>query len=137
MRCLDDAVKGVVSGIFAATGQTCIAGSRALVHRSIHDRFVDELLALARTAKMGNPLDTATQVGPITTRPQYKKVLEYIDIAKGEGAQLVLGGTPASRPECGKGWFVEPTIFTNVKAGHAHRPGGGIRPGALHHPLRR
>jgi len=112
---LEDAVKGVVSGIFAATGQTCIAGSRALVHRSIHDRFVDELLALARTAKMGNPLDTATQVGPITTRPQYKKVLEYIDIAKGEGAQLVLGGTPASRPECGNGWFVEPTIFTNVK----------------------
>ncbi len=50
---LDDAVKGVVSGIFAATGQTCIAGSRALVHRSIHDRFVDELLALARTAQDG------------------------------------------------------------------------------------
>ena len=112
---LDDAVKGVVSGIFAATGQTCIAGSRALVHRSIHDRFVDELLTLARTAKMGNPLDTATQVGPITTRPQFAKVLEYIDIAKKEGAECVLGGTPASRPECGKGWFVEPTIFTNVK----------------------
>jgi (Z)-2-((N-methylformamido)methylene)-5-hydroxybutyrolactone dehydrogenase len=112
---LESAINGAVSGIFAATGQTCIAGSRALVHRSIHDRFVDELLALARTAKMGNPLETTTQVGPITTRPQYKKVLDYIDIAKGEGAQLVLGGTPASRPECGKGWFVEPTIFTNVK----------------------
>jgi aldehyde dehydrogenase (NAD+) len=112
---IEDAVKGVVSGIFAATGQTCIAGSRALVHRSIHDRFVDELLALARTAKMGNPLETTTQVGPVTTRPQYAKILEYIDIAKGEGAELVLGGTPASRPECGKGWFVEPTIFTNVK----------------------
>ena len=112
---LDDAVKGVVSGIFAATGQTCIAGSRALVQRPVYEEFLDRLLALAKTARMGDPLDDATQVGPITTRPQYKKVLEYIEIAKGEGAQCVLGGGPASRPECGQGWFVEPTIFTEVR----------------------
>jgi acyl-CoA reductase-like NAD-dependent aldehyde dehydrogenase len=112
---LDDAVKGVVSGIFAATGQTCIAGSRALVQRPVYEEFLERLLALAKTARMGDPLDDATQVGPITTRPQYKKVLEYIEIAKGEGAQCVLGGGPASRPECGKGWFVEPTIFTEVR----------------------
>ena len=112
---IDQAVKGVVSGIFAATGQTCIAGSRALIHRPIMDRFVDELLALARTAKMGNPLDMGTQVGPITTRPQYDKVLDYIRIAKQEGAVCRLGGAPAQRPECGTGWFVEPTIFTGVK----------------------
>ena len=112
---LDDAVKGVVSGIFAATGQTCIAGSRALVQRPVYDEFLERLLALARTARMGDPLEDATQVGPITTRPQYKKVLEYIEIAKGEGATCVLGGGPASRPECGKGWFVEPTIFTEVR----------------------
>ena len=112
---LDNAVKGVVSGIFAATGQTCIAGSRALVHRSIQDEFIDRLVALGRTARMGDPLLDTTQVGPITTRAQYKKVLDYIDIAKGEGARAVLGGGPASRPECGNGWFVEPTIFAGVK----------------------
>jgi acyl-CoA reductase-like NAD-dependent aldehyde dehydrogenase len=112
---LDDAVKGVVSGIFAATGQTCIAGSRALIHRRVYDAFVERLLDLARTARMGDPLDDATQVGPITTRPQYRKVLDYIDIALGEGAVCVLGGGPATRPECGQGWFVEPTILTVVR----------------------
>ena len=113
---LDNAVKGVISGIFAATGQTCIAGSRALVQRSVHADFVERLVAFARTAKMGNPLDPATQVGPITTRPQYAKVLEYIDIARAEGATCVLGGEAAQRPECGNGWFIEPTIFTGVES---------------------
>jgi acyl-CoA reductase-like NAD-dependent aldehyde dehydrogenase len=112
---LDQAVSGVVSGIFAATGQTCIAGSRALVHRPVHDAFVDRLLALTQTARMGNPMDSSTQVGPITTRPQYEKVLEYIRIANEEGAVCRIGGGPASRPECGAGWFIEPTIFTNVR----------------------
>ncbi len=112
---LDNAIKGAVSGIFAATGQTCIAGSRLLVQRSVHDRFMQGLLDLARTARMGDPLEETTQVGPITTRPQYRKVLDYIQIAKDEGATCVLGGQAASRPECGDGWFVEPTIFTGVK----------------------
>jgi acyl-CoA reductase-like NAD-dependent aldehyde dehydrogenase len=112
---IEQAVKGVVSGIFAATGQTCIAGSRALIHRPVLDKFVEQLLALAKTARMGNPLDMGTQVGPITTRPQYEKVLDYIRIAKEEGAVCRLGGAPAQRPECGSGWFVEPTIFTGVK----------------------
>jgi (Z)-2-((N-methylformamido)methylene)-5-hydroxybutyrolactone dehydrogenase len=111
---LEDAVNGAVSGIFAATGQTCIAGSRLLLQDSIHDAFVEKLLALARTAKMGDPLSMETQVGPVTTRPQYDKVLSYIDVGRKEGAQLRLGGGPATRPECGKGWFVEPTIFTGV-----------------------
>jgi (Z)-2-((N-methylformamido)methylene)-5-hydroxybutyrolactone dehydrogenase len=112
---LDQAVNGVVSGIFAATGQTCIAGSRALIHRPIYDVFVDRLIALAKTARMGNPLDLSTQVGPITTRPQYEKVLEYIRIAREEGAVCRLGGGPAPGPECGAGWFVEPTVFTGVR----------------------
>ena len=112
---IDNAVKGVVSGIFAATGQTCIAGSRLLVQQSIHDQFVEKLVAFARTAKMGNPMSLDTQVGPVTNPPQYKKILDYIDIAKGEGAKPVLGGGKAARPECGDGWFVEPTIFTGVK----------------------
>src|SRR5665647_2496763 len=63
---IDNAVKGVVSGIFAATGQTCIAGSRALIQRSIHDQFVDKLVTLAKTARMGDPALDTTQVGPIT-----------------------------------------------------------------------
>lgn len=111
----DNAVKGVVSGIFAATGQTCIAGSRALVHRSIHDRFVDALVELAKTARMGDPLDRATQIGPITTRPQYQKVLDYIGIAEAEGARRVFGGREMRGGACGEGWFIEPTIFADVR----------------------
>lgn len=107
---LDNAVNGVISGIFAASGQTCIAGSRLLVQRSVHDRVVDGVVKLAATARMGNPADMATQVGPITTQAQRAKVLSYLDIAKGEGAEAVLGG---KAPE-GPGWFVEPTIFTGV-----------------------
>jgi len=112
---LDDAVNGAVSGIFAATGQTCIAGSRLLLQESIHDAFIEKLTALAKTARMGDPMSMDTQVGPITTRPQYDKVLSYIDIAKKDGASLLMGGAPATRAECGSGWFVEPTIFADVK----------------------
>ena len=111
---IDNAVKVVVSGIFAATGQTCIAGSRLLVHDSIHDQFMDKLLALAGTARMGDPMQMATQVGPITTQPQFQRVLSYIETARSEGAECVMGGRPADRPECGDGWFIEPTVFTNV-----------------------
>ncbi len=112
---LDNAIKGVISGIFAATGQTCIAGSRLLVQQSIHDQFLDKLVSFAKTAKMGNPMDAGTQIGPVTNKPQLEKILKYIDIAKGEGARAVLGGSRASRPECGNGWFVEPTIFAEVR----------------------
>ena len=112
---LDNAIKGVISGIFAATGQTCIAGSRLLVQESIHDQFLEKLVAFAKTAKMGNPMSKDTQIGPVTNKPQLEKILKYIDIAKGEGAQAVLGGSRASRPECGNGWFVEPTIFSGVR----------------------
>ncbi len=111
---IDNAVKGVISGIFAATGQTCIAGSRLLVQESIHNEFVDKVVSLAETAQMGDPMRLETQVGPVTNIPQYDKILNYIDIAKSEGAQIVLGGGKAERPECGEGWFVEPTIFTGV-----------------------
>jgi aldehyde dehydrogenase (NAD+) len=111
----DNAVKGVVSGIFAATGQTCVAGSRALIQKSIYAEFIERFVAFAKTAKMGDPLSRETQIGPITTHPQFKKVLEYIEIAKQEGAKCVLGGGPAKRPECGDGWFVEPTVFVDVK----------------------
>jgi len=111
---IENAVKGVVSGIFAATGQTCIAGSRLLVQESIHNEFVDKLVTLAKTAKMGDPMSMQTEVGPVTTMPQYEKILGYMQVAKDEGADCVLGGGKAERPECGDGWFVEPTIFTGV-----------------------
>jgi aldehyde dehydrogenase (NAD+) len=112
---LDQAVNGVVAGIFAATGQTCIAGSRALVHRRVYDAFTEKLLKLARAARMGNPLSLDTQVGPVTTHAQYERVLDYLRIGKDEGAVCELGGGRAERPECGAGWFVEPTIFSGVK----------------------
>jgi aldehyde dehydrogenase (NAD+) len=112
---LDDAVKGAISGIFAATGQTCIAGSRLLVQGGIYDEFVARLVEFARQARMGNPMDPATQVGPVTTPPQYEKILRYIDIAKREGARCLLGGGPAQGPECGDSrLFVQPTIFAGV-----------------------
>ena len=113
---LDDAVKGAISGIFAATGQTCIAGSRLLVQNRIYTEFVDQLVAFARTARMGDPMDRNTQVGPVTTPPQYEKILQYIQIAKDEGAEVLLGGGPAvDRPECGDSqYFIEPTIFGGV-----------------------
>ena len=108
------AVVGAIAGIFAASGQTCIAGSRLLVHRSIHDRFVERLVAIAGEARIGDPMLAATDVGPVATQPQFEKVLQYIDIAKSEGANCVLGGAQYTGPGAGGGRFVSPTIFTRV-----------------------
>ena len=107
---MDQALKGVVSGIFAAAGQSCQAGSRLLVQRSIHDQFVGRLIEFVRDVKLGDPTLPDTQIGPIATRPQFEKILNYIDIAKEEGARCVCGGR--ARPDLGAGQFVEPTIFT-------------------------
>ncbi len=112
---MEAAVVGAISGIFAATGQTCIAGSRLLLQRSIHDQFVEKLLAMAKTAKIGDPMKADTNVGPVTTPPQYKKVLDYIEIAKKEGAKCVLGGAPYAGPGASGGQLVQPTIFTGVR----------------------
>lgn len=111
---LDNAVKGAVSGIFAATGQTCVAGSRLLVERSIHDEFVERLVSFARSAKLGNPMHSTTNVGPVTTIPQLEKIINYIEVGKTEGAKIVLGGKRPDAAELQDGWFVEPTIFTGV-----------------------
>lgn len=110
---LDKAAAGVISGIFAATGQTCIAGSRLLVQNSIREAFTKKVAALGASAKKGNPLEPDTNIGPVTTPPQYRKILDYIDIAKAEGARCILGGAPAK--DMPGGQFVEPTIFTDVK----------------------
>lgn len=108
------AVKGAVSGIFAATGQTCMAGSRLLVHEARHDEFVAALRAFVASAKMGDPMAPDTQIGPVATLPQYQKVLEYVAIATSEGATLAHGGKPYRGSGCENGWFVEPTILTDV-----------------------
>ena len=112
---IEAAVMGAISGIFAATGQTCIAGSRLLLQDTIHDEFVERLVDVAGRAKIGDPKSTDTHVGPITTRPQFEKILDYIDIAKKEGATCVLGGRPYTGPGAKGGQFVEPTIFTGVR----------------------
>ena len=111
---IDQALKGVISGIFAAAGQTCMAGSRLLLQSSIHDAFVERLVELTRQARIGDPSLPDTQLGPIATRQQWEHVLRLIDTAKAEGAQCVLGGHALSGPEYGQGQFVAPTIFTNV-----------------------
>ncbi|MCY1254156.1 NAD/NADP-dependent betaine aldehyde dehydrogenase [compost metagenome] len=109
---LDKAAAGVISGIFAATGQTCIAGSRLLVENPIKEAFTKRLVELGTSAKKGDPMNPQTNIGPVTTPAQYQKVLDYIDIAKGEGARCVLGGQAAK--DLPGGQFVEPTIFVDV-----------------------
>lgn len=109
------AVMGAISGIFAATGQTCIAGSRLLVQRSIHDDFVKRLLEVAGAAKIGDPMSPDTHVGPVTTQPQYEKILHYMNVAREDGATCVLGGGPYTGEGVKGNRFVEPTIFTNVE----------------------
>lgn len=111
---LDQAVKGAVSGIFGASGQTCMAGSRLLVHDSCHNEVVSRLVEVLKTARIGDPSDYDTQIGPIATRPQWEKILGYVDIAKAEGATLEYGGYAPVGPEYGCGQFVIPAIFTNV-----------------------
>ncbi len=109
---MEQAMKGVVSGVFAATGQTCMAGSRLLVQRTIQDQFVQKLVDFVSNAKMGDPALMETQIGPVATRPQFERVIACIEAAKAEGAVCILGGK--ARPDIGA-QFVEPTIFADVK----------------------
>jgi aldehyde dehydrogenase (NAD+) len=111
---LEAAVIGAIAGIFAASGQTCIAGSRLLLQRSIHDRFVERLVEVAGRARIGDPMEPGTHVGPVATQPQYEKILKYIEIARNEGARCVLGGEPCTGPGASGGRFISPTIFTGV-----------------------
>jgi aldehyde dehydrogenase (NAD+) len=111
---LEAAVMGAVSGIFAASGQTCIAGSRLLVERTVHDEVAARLTDVARSARLGDPADLGTQVGPVTTQPQRKHILDMIEAGKSGGANCLLGGGVPAAPELEGGWFVEPTIFSGV-----------------------
>ncbi|WP_323010552.1 aldehyde dehydrogenase family protein [Paracoccus sp. (in: a-proteobacteria)] len=111
---LDKAVVGALAGIFAATGQTCIAGSRLLVQRGVYDEVVRRLAERAKTIKLGNPLDKTTEMGTAANEPQFKRILGKIDAAKAEGATIVTGGKAASGDGLEKGFFIEPTIFRDV-----------------------
>src|SRR3546814_10045013 len=93
-----------------------MAGSRLLLQESIHDEFLERIEKITRSAKIGDPTQPDTQIGPVATRPQYEKVLQYIDIAKQEGARCVTGGRALSGPQYGAGQFVEPTIFADVRS---------------------
>jgi aldehyde dehydrogenase (NAD+) len=111
---LDRAVDGVIAGIFSASGQTCLAGSRILVQDSVGDAFFDKLAAKVNALRLGDPLDAATDIAPVASRAQLKKVLDYIDIAKSEGAQALTGGERAAG-DLSQGFFVKPTLFTGVR----------------------
>jgi aldehyde dehydrogenase (NAD+) len=111
---LAKAVSGAISGIFAASGQTCIAGSRLLVQRNVYDQVVTRLIEGARGAKLGDPRREETQIGPITTREQHAKILGHIDRARAAGARCVLGGRQPDAEGLAQGWFIEPTIFIDV-----------------------
>ncbi|MCW1427512.1 aldehyde dehydrogenase [Novosphingobium sp. JCM 18896] len=111
----DRALIGALAGIFGATGQTCIAGSRLLVQRGIYDRMVEGLAARAKQIVMGDPRDPATEMGTAANEPQFAKILSFIEAAKGDGARLVAGGGRAEGPGLDKGFFIEPTIFADVK----------------------
>lgn len=91
-----------------------MAGSRLLLQETIHDEVVKRLVDITKNAKIGDPSDPFTEIGPIATEPQFKKVLSYIEIAKSEGARCVVGGNRLQGDKYGAGQFVEPTIFVDV-----------------------
>jgi acyl-CoA reductase-like NAD-dependent aldehyde dehydrogenase len=111
---LEAAANGVIAGVFAASGQTCMAGSRLIVHEDVHDELVERVADRARTIVLGNPLEAATEMGPLANGAQFAKVTGILETAQREGATAVCGGGPD--PRLG-GYFVQPTILTGVDAG--------------------
>ncbi len=101
---------GIAAGVFAATGQTCMAGSRLIVQDTVHDELVRLVSERASTLRLGDPLEPSTEMGPVANQPQYERVVRYLRTAADEGAQTVCGGPD---DELG-GLFVRPTILTGV-----------------------
>jgi aldehyde dehydrogenase (NAD+) len=114
---LDLAVEGALWGAFGTSGQRCTAASRLIVHEKVHGRFLEMFLDSARKLKVGDGLAPGTHMGPVINGQQMKKVLDYIEIGKKEGAKLALGGNAMKEGAHAKGFFIEPTVFTEVKAG--------------------
>jgi acyl-CoA reductase-like NAD-dependent aldehyde dehydrogenase len=111
---ISTAVNGAVAGIFAATGQSCIAGSRLFVQQPIHDELIGRLVERARTIKLGNPLRLETEMGPVAFKEQLEKIKDFIQIGLAEGGELITGGKQPTDPELRDGYFIEPTIFDNM-----------------------
>lgn len=113
---LDAAVNGLVAGIFAATGQTCLAASRIVVQEDIVEELTARLVDRARSIKLGNPLDEATEMGPIAFREQQEKVLGLIDVGRAEGGEILAGGGRPEEPDLA-GLFVSPTVIRGLSSG--------------------
>jgi aldehyde dehydrogenase (NAD+) len=111
---IEKAIVGALAGIFGATGQTCIAGSRLLVQRPVYDQMIERLAERAQKIILGDPRKPSTEMGTAANEPQFRRILDYIDIAKKEGARLVTGGEPAREGELAKGLFIRPTLFADV-----------------------
>ena len=111
---LEAAQAGVLAGIFAAAGQTCVAGSRAFIHESVYESFTEELIERANEIRIGDPMDDETQIGPIATKAQLDKVADFVGRARAEGGEVVAGGEPAQVPDHEGGYFWKPTIVTEA-----------------------
>jgi acyl-CoA reductase-like NAD-dependent aldehyde dehydrogenase len=109
---LDAAVMGSAFAIFHNQGQACIAGSRLLLHEKIADEFLDKFLKLAKSIRVGNPLDPQTEMGPLTSVGHRERVLNYMQVATGEGSEVLTGGKIPAGPEFQAGCYVEPTVVT-------------------------
>jgi acyl-CoA reductase-like NAD-dependent aldehyde dehydrogenase len=107
---LPAAIGGSAFAIFHNQGQACIAGSRLLLHERIADRFLDGFLKLAASIRLGNPLDPATEMGPLTSIAHRDRVLDYCKIARDEGAEILIGGRAPSDPALAGGCYVMPTV---------------------------
>jgi aldehyde dehydrogenase (NAD+) len=112
---LELAVEGAVWGGFGTTGQRCTAASRVVVHQDVYDRFLEMFRGAASKLRLGNGLLERTDVGPVINRTQMEKVLNYIEIGKSEGAKLLIGGKAYREGDCARGYFIEPTIFSDVE----------------------
>jgi acyl-CoA reductase-like NAD-dependent aldehyde dehydrogenase len=109
------ALEGVVWGAFGTTGQRCTATSRLLLHEKIHDKFVEMLIRRVERLRIGNGNDAGVDMGPVINAEQMQRILDYIELGKQEGATCIIGGTRLTENGLAKGFFVAPTIFTNVK----------------------
>jgi betaine-aldehyde dehydrogenase len=104
------AIGGSAFAIFHNQGQACIAGSRLILHEKIADQFLEGFLALARSIKLGNPLEATTEMGPLTSQQHRERVLAYCKVAREQGGEVLLGGKPPERDDLAKGCYVEPTV---------------------------
>ncbi len=111
---LDLALEGALWGAFGTTGQRCTATSRIIVQKGVYREFVDDLVERARNLKVGNGLDEQVEMGPAINQGQLETDLQYIEIGKSEGAQLECGGNRLIEGACKYGWFLEPTVFSDV-----------------------